>query len=146
VNPDELAALCQRIDAVNPPPEIRVCCPRGHFIAAVGIAAPKLSGPRLGFPTPAGDELLLIAADGRYHHYRSATGAWYQGITDMCSSPPKTPPKNSGFRQTFTPRGTVVTLSCRRCPRWTLVRDYQRLAVELAVYALEGHREYRLCS
>jgi hypothetical protein len=123
VNPDELAALCERVANAETPtetPEIRLCCPRGHFIAAVSPYIEEADGR---------STLGMARAEGRYQHWASARG-------------PR--PNNPGWTLTTTPRGKSVTLSCRRCPRWTLTRDYQRFAVELAVHALAGHREYRL--
>ena len=76
MNPDELAALCQRVDAADPPPEIRLCCPRGHFIAAVSIIAPKIYGARQGMrPVADDDDLTIAPAHGHYHHYVSAVAA-----------------------------------------------------------------------
>jgi hypothetical protein len=121
VNPDELAALWARVDAADPPPEIRLCCPRGHFLVAVALAT--LTTTR---------ELLWVTpAKGRYHSPAAAT---FKHLDEH----PHLHIDNTG------PNGSTVTFSCRRCPNWKPVFGYQRLSVELAVYALAGHREYRL--
>lgn len=118
---DELAALLKRV--ANEHPEIQLCCPRGHFIKAVQIGA-------------LGPMLWIYPAIGRQHQTMRAIRPGQRGGTH-----PKR--DDSGFTQDGGPLGTV-TLSCKRCPRWTLTRDAQRLAAELAVYALSGHREHKL--
>ena len=125
MNTDELAALCQRVRDEQPP-EIQVCCPHGHFIVAVAIT---------GGSAPFGP-LMMWPALGRDHHLR---------VRRIPTGAPEPDVDNPDFTVTETPQGLAVALSCRRCPRWTLVRDYQRLAAELAVYALAGHTEHRIC-
>ena len=145
MNPDQQALLCERVGAATQPLEIRVCCPRGHFLAAVSIAAPRFLEPLPGLPPLTGDDLLLVVAEGRYHQRRSAVTAWYEGIVG--DGPVLIPRPNPDFALSFTEHGEVVVLSCRRCPGWTpQPRNYQRIAAELATHALAGHREYRLAS
>jgi hypothetical protein len=126
VNPDELAALSERVAnndelaalvsyVANEHPEIRLMCgPGGHFIKAVQIGA-------------LGPLLWIYPAIGRRHE---TTGPIPAG-----QRPWPARREDSGFTQDGGPDGSV-TLSCKRCPRWRLTRDAKRLAVELAVYAL----------
>ena len=137
MNTDELTALCERIR--NKQLEIRLCCPRGHFIVAVAVGVVSF-----------GDELMLVMAPevGRHHSWsRRLIGdkpelAGNPGFTvnDDPHRPGLSRPARSSSHDPF---GRTVTLSCRRC-RQKSVRDYQRLAVELVVYALAGHREHKL--
>jgi hypothetical protein len=129
VNPDELAALLEHFP-VGLGPEIQLQCPRGHFIVDLALGA-----------TAGGGELPLIMwpAAGRDHHVskRAVVIGTPDEIAELAAG-------NPGFVVKEGPDGLKVTLSCNRCPRWTLERNYQRLAVQLAVYALAGHPEYRL--
>jgi hypothetical protein len=121
VNPDELAALWGRVDAADPPLEIQLCCPRGHFIVAVALTT----------LTSTKELLWVTPAKGRHH---SPAAAGEEDFDDH----PHVHLDNTG------PHGSTVTLSCDRCPNWKPVFGYQRLAIELAVYALAGNREHRL--
>lgn len=137
VNTDELAALCERIG--NEQLEIRLCCPRGHLIVAVAVGVVSFGG-----------ELMLVMAPavGRDHSWsRRLIGDKHElagnpgfTVNDDPHRPGLLRPARSSSHDPF---GRTVTLSCRRC-RQQSVRDYQRLAVELAVYALAGHREHKL--
>jgi hypothetical protein len=129
VNPAELAALYERITDAADDPEIRLSCPRGHFIAAIALVVAQTIA-RLPDGQNSWQNILgMSAARGRYHHH---------------DSPRRHPtPPNPRFTVTSTPRGKFATMTCDRCPGWTLTRDYDRLATELAVYALAGHPEYR---
>jgi hypothetical protein len=114
---------------------IDVCCPRGHFVGAVLVFALPAAWPP-GWPLPPGVPpppeplLLMLTAVGRRH-----------GMTPLLPGQRPLEARN-GVTERGGPRGTV-SLSCRRCPRFTLTRDYQRFAAELAAVALSGRAEYR---
>jgi hypothetical protein len=126
------ATLCDRVRAELP--EIRLCCPRGHFLVAVTLSAAVVNS------TPI---LAMVPAVGRHH-------AWSRRLVGDR-------PERAGNRsfvvaagpqrlgRSGDPLGRTVTLTCKRCPRWApKPRDYQRLAAELAVPALAGHPDHRM--
>lgn len=96
--------------------EIRVLCPRGHYVAHVGIAAAK----ELGGPAP-----LLMRARGPGKTFDtgfSHDGMAYDGIHSQ-----------------------NVTMTCRRrsCGYHGQFNS-AKLALELAAFALAGNIEHRL--
>ncbi len=127
-----MAALCARVAAEAP--EIQVCCPRGHFIVALWL------GPGVG---PIGP-LMMWPAVGRDHRIDKRAVL----IDPTPVQLDQLDAGNPGFTVAETPQGQglAVALSCPRCPRWKPVHDYQRLAAELAAYALAGHQKHRLAS
>ena len=100
------------------PQQIRVCCPRRHFIADTDLDVPYPGAPiRMHFRGPA-------------RHYvgdqKNQRGGAY-GVREYTHS--------SGSH--------VVQLECPKCP-YDGKFSYSTLAVSLAVYALEGQTEYCL--
>lgn len=117
MNTDELAALCERVGDAQP--EIRLYCPSGHFIAHVALSA----------------------ADGKL------SMRWLRPRKEL---------RRLASRQQSVLYGAVLAtadttakalLECghRRCGYRGMFNN-QRLAAELAVYALAGHRKHRLAS
>jgi hypothetical protein len=123
VSPDVVRDVVERIRQGDPR-EIQVQCPRGHFLVAV----------RLSVATVVGGEswLSMAPAVGRDHRWLR------QRIAEH--------PEREGDPENYQylPNGDVVWLRCRRCPNWKPTIHHDRLAVELAVYALAGHRTHRL--
>jgi hypothetical protein len=109
------------------PRQIRVLCPRGHFIANVLLGAddelthmrpqPSNRAPTLTF-----DEFAARLAGDFSADDRRA----YHGWVDV-----------------YDAGGHRVRTQCRKCG-YSRRLDARRLAVELAVYALAGHSEHRL--
>jgi hypothetical protein len=121
MNTSELATLYERV--VNEHPEIRLHCPHGHFIVSLTLGVISMAGSKM--PT-------MAPAVGRSHRWGRR----------LCGDRPESI-GNPDFVASREPRGMTVKLSCRRCGSWKPKYDYQRLATELAVHALAGHREYR---
>jgi hypothetical protein len=120
---NELARLRDAIG--EQPREIRICCPRGHFIADVELVASgddtaTLVEPILMLPSGPSKAAALT-------HQSGAHGFW--ALLD--------PGRHAAGSKT-------VQLACThsRC-RYRGVFSYVRLAIELASAALAGDREYR---
>jgi hypothetical protein len=141
VNTEALTALRERIR--NEPKQIRLCCPRGHFIITVELivlppeerasAEWHAQAVQQGWAFDDQDQFWIMHGVGRHHHRDERL---IREKTEQIGNP--------DFTVKVTPRGLTATLTCRRCPHWVLTRDHQRLAAELAVHALAGHREHRL--
>lgn len=102
--------------------EIRVCCPRGHFIVAVSLSPLRYEGELW---------LMMLPAVGRDSRFTRRLGV--EGIG------------NPEFEVVDDDAGRLhVQLACRKCRRYQPRREYRRLAVELAAAALDGHTEHRL--
>jgi hypothetical protein len=91
--------------------QIRVQCPRGHFIADVEIYVDRQGSMWM----------TQLSAFSR--------GVWAQEVAD--TDDPEITDKV---------RATCASLKCRYEGSF----DYERTAIELAVYALGGHSKYRL--
>lgn len=101
------------------PQQIRMRCPRGHFIADVDVHVPYPTAPiRMHFRGPG----RHYGSDRKNQKDRA------YGVREYIHS-------SSGSH--------VVRVQCPKCPYDGKFR-YSTLAVQLAVYALEGHAEYSL--
>lgn len=108
------------------PQEIRVLCPRGHFIAHIGLYVfQSESGPSATDPIrmhPRGPDKQYVGDLSQGHH---------------------------GFRMDLNhpTQSYNVRLECtnRKC-RYNGSFEFHTLGVDLAVRALNGHAEYRLIS
>jgi hypothetical protein len=117
VNEQEAHAIRDRIRLE--PREIRVLCPRGHFIVHLALHA---NGP--------GDGVLMHPRGGPDKSY---VGNVHEG--------------NHGFRMDIdsVPRTFRVKLHCTRTKcKYLGAFNFDVLAVLLAKVALDGHAEYRL--
>jgi len=134
VNSGELAALIKRIGAEQPG-EVRLCCPRGHFIVTVAIVTIVPGGLTAAIP------LMLVAAVGRDHTFAKRPILIDPSPEQLAQLDAGNPNFVLGVGRNGNP---TVTLSCRRCHHWNPVYDYQRLAVHVAMSALAGHEEHRI--
>jgi hypothetical protein len=111
-----------------PTTEIRVLCPRGHFIANVQVVVPQVD--IMGGDNPA----IFIApraVDGLSLGDGQTLGDVYEG-------------QNPQFRM-YTDHGHHVSIRCKRgkC-RYKGTFNYDGLAVDLATSVLAGHAEHWL--
>lgn len=112
--------VVQRLDSAGPQ-EIRVLCPRGHFIAHTAVYVQhELGGNPPIYVRPRGEGKEFTGDLSSGHH---------------------------GFRMAFhAPSGSPnVRLECqhKKCS-YSGQFNFSKLAVELAAYALSGNHEHRL--
>jgi hypothetical protein len=117
VNLEQAGAIRDRLR--GDPRDIRVLCPRGHYIAHI----------RLHVPDTAPEPSISMQPRGRSRRMLSTD----QKRADVYGVHAYTPARGRRY----------VRVQCPQCP-YDGKFDYEKLAVELAVHALAGHAGHQL--